>query len=67
MRLLAPLLPLVRQDPASLRPLIDGFPVADDWSRQRVIDIVESFLHGYNTMADVEQLVRALREALHSG
>ena len=62
MRPLAPLLPLVRQDPASLRPLIDGFPVADDWSRQRVVDIVESFLRGYNTMASARVPAAAYAE-----
>ncbi|MEA2129012.1 MAG: enediyne biosynthesis protein [Solirubrobacteraceae bacterium] len=51
MRPLAALLPFVKQDPRSVRPLIDGFAVADGWSRQRVVDVVESFLRGYNAMA----------------
>jgi hypothetical protein len=62
MRPLAALLPLVRQDPASLRPLIDGFAVADGWSRQRVVDIVESFLHGYNAMAGARRPADAYAE-----
>jgi hypothetical protein len=62
MRVLAPLLPLVKQDPASLRPVIDAFAVADDWSRQRVIDIVESFLRGYNTMAGAREPAAAYAE-----
>ena len=62
MRPLAPLLPLVRQDPGSMRPLIESFPVADDWSRQRVIDIVEAFLRGYNTMAGAREPASAYEE-----
>jgi enediyne biosynthesis protein E3 len=62
MRPLAPLLPLVKQDPASVRPVIDGFAVADGWSRQRVVDIVESFLRGYNALAGARRPADAYAE-----
>lgn len=42
---------MLRQRPERLDPRIDAFPVADEWSRERVRAIVRAFLRGYNAMA----------------
>lgn len=51
---------MIRQRPERLDPRIDAFPVADEWSRERVRTIVRAFLAGYNAMATGDDVHRVL-------